>query len=315
MTLASACAFAILIGSEYALSKMRFAVLLLVVPLIGNSLPAQPGAYPEPSRLIENAVEHEWADENQVNQFTYLELWNNRNFAEHGELVVDETAKFESIALSGKAYLRMIEQNGKPLPADDANAENRSYDSAIAAGKGVSMQERISAITSRNVGLHLHLGLLPKYFHSIVVGSEILNGRPNVYLDCTPRSDVKPKGKEDHKGMQFHLQVWIDKHDQAFARVDAELLRNRDEMISGTAATLTWAPIDGAWLPTKVEINGKAKLGKGLVTFDTVYTYSNYKRFRTDVRVLSGPPPDNGPNDPRSGLVPPSSGAVPNSND
>ena len=200
---------------------------------------------------------------------------------------MDETAKFESIALDGKPYLRMIEQDGKPLHEEDANVENSSYNSAIAAGKGMDMQERISVIASRNIGLHLHLDLLPKYFHSTIVGTEMLNGRPAVHLDCTPRSDVKPKGKEVAKGMQFHIQIWIDKEAQAFARVDAELLKDRDEMRSGTFARLTWTPIDGVWLPARVDIHGHAKFGRGFVMFDTDYTYSDYKRFGTDTRILS----------------------------
>lgn len=271
----------------HAANQMRFVILLPVLVFVATSGLAQTSGHPDSSQLLQNAVEHQWTDENHANRFTYSELWHNRNFGERGELLVDETAKFESIALDGKPYLRMIEQDGKPLHGDDADAESNSYNSAIAAGKGMDMQERISAIASRNIGLHLHLNLLPKYFHSTIVGTEMLNGRPAVHLDCTPRSDVKPKGKEAAKGMQFHLQVWIDEGEQAFARVDAELLKNRDEMRSGTTAKLAWAPIDGVWLPTRVDIHGQAKFGRGFVMFDTDYIYGDYKRFGTDIRILS----------------------------
>ena len=266
---------------------MRFAVLLPGLLLVVTSVPTQTSQHLDSRQLLQSAVEHQWTDENHSSRFTYSELWHNRNFGERGELLVDETAKFESIALDGKPYLHMIEQDGKPLHGDDANAENSAYNSAIALGKGMDMQERISAIASRNIGLHLHLDLLPKYFHSTIVGTEMLNGRSAVHLDCTPRSDIKPKGKEAAKGMQFHLQVWIDEDEQAFARVDAELLKNRDEMRSGTRAELTWAPIDGVWLSTRVDIHGQAKFGRGFVTFDTDYIYSGYKRFGTDIRILS----------------------------
>jgi len=274
-------------STVYAVSDMRFAFLLSELLLAATSVLAQTSQHTDSSRLLQNAIEHQWTDENHASRFTYSELWHNRNFGAGGKLLVDETAKFESIALNGKPYLRMIEQDGKPLHGDDANAENNSYDSAIAAGKGMDMQERIAAIASRNIGLHLHLDLLPKYFHSTIVGTEMMNGRPAVHLDCSPRSDVKPKGKEAAKGMQFHLQIWIDEDEQAFARVDAELLKDRDEMRSGTTARLTWTPVAGVWLPTRVDIRGQAKLGRGLVRFDTDYIYSEYKRFETDIRVLS----------------------------
>jgi hypothetical protein len=266
---------------------MRFVVLLPELIFIATSVVAQTSQRLDSSRLLQNAVEHQWTDENHASRFTYTELWHNRNFGEGGELLVDETAKFESIALDGKPYLRMIEQDGKPLHGDDANAENSSYNSAIATGKGMDMQERISAIASRNIGLHLHLDLLPKYFHSRIVGTETVNGRPAFHLDCTPRTDVKPKGKEAVKGMQFHVQVWIDKEAQAFVRVDAELLKDRDEMRSGTTARLTWTLVDEIWLPARVDIQGQGKLGKDFVRFDTDYIYSDYKRFASDIRILS----------------------------
>jgi hypothetical protein len=270
------------------LNRMR--LLLLSGLFVVAALPAQITPAPaSPGELIENAVEHQWTDENQTDQFTYLELWHNRNFDKHGGLLVDETAKFESVSLHGKPYLRMIEQNGKPLQDKDADDEGHNYDSAIAAGRGMSMQERVAAIAARNVGFHLHLEMLPVYFYSTVVGTEVVNGRPAVHLDCTPRNDMKPKEKEEAWGMQFHLQVWIDQRDHAFARVDAELLHKRDGMLPGTTATLTWAPVDGVWLPARTDMHGHAALKRNAITFDTEYTYSNYRKFRTDIRILNSP--------------------------
>jgi hypothetical protein len=74
-------------------------------------------------------------------------------------------------------------------------------------------------------GFALPSDLLPEYFHSTTLGTDIVNGRTAILLECSPRRGAKPKGKEAVKGMQFRIRVWVDEHDHAFARVEAELLR------------------------------------------------------------------------------------------
>jgi hypothetical protein len=81
--------------------------------------------------------------------------------------------------------------------------------------------------------------------------------------------------------------VWIDAHDLEFARVDAQLLKNRDHMLSGTNASMTWAPVDGVWLPLEMIIRGQEKNKRGPLAFQTEYEFSNYRKFRSNSRILS----------------------------
>jgi hypothetical protein len=203
---------------------------------------------------------------------------------------VDESAKFESVYLDGKPYLRKIEKNGVPLAGEEALREDRALNSSIASGSGITMEDRIAAIVSRSVGLGLNLDMLPEYFNSVLIGMDVVNGRDAFKFVCTPRIDVKPKSKQDAKSMQFRLHVWIDAHDLEFARVDAELLKERDHMLAGTSASILWTPVDGVWFPMKMNIRGQEKNKRKLINFQTDYVFSDYKRFRTHSRVLSVAP-------------------------
>lgn len=243
------------------------------------------------SGLIQSAIEHRWSDESKADQFTYIELWHNRNINKAGQIIVDESAKFESISLDGKAYLRMIERNGQPLRGQDAEMEERNYSSSVAAGNGKDLQERIADIVSRSVGLGLNLDLIPSYFHTVIVGLDTVNGRDAFEFLCTPRADVKPKEKEDRKGTAFKVRVWIDAKELRFAQVKAELLKDRNQMLSGTITKINWAPVDGIWLPLQMSIHGQAKEGKRIISFKTEYLYSNYRRFHSDSRVVGAPIP------------------------
>jgi hypothetical protein len=243
------------------------------------------------SGLIQSAVEHRWRDEAKTGEFTYIELWQNKNMNKLGQLIVDEAAKFESINLGGKAYLRMVEENGVPLQGQDARLEEQSYDSSIATGSGKSMQERIAEIVSRSVDLGLNLDLLPLYFHTAIIGMNSVNGRDAFEFLCTPRTDIKPREKADAKGLPFKVRVWIDAKDVTFARVEAELLKDRNHMRSGTTAEINWAPVDGIWLPRLMKIHGRAKEGRSIVTFDTEYQYSDYRKFHSESRIVGTPIP------------------------
>jgi hypothetical protein len=244
-----------------------------------------------PSGLIQSAIEHRWRDESRADEFTYIELWHNRNINNLGQVIVDESARFESISLDGKTYLRMIEKNGVPLKGQDAEMEEQSYNSSITTGNGKELQERIADIVSRSVGLGLNLDLLPGYFHTVTVGLDAVNGRDAFEFLCTPRTDIKPKEKADRKGTQFKVRVWIDARDLRFTRVKAELLKDHNHMLSGTIATINWAPEDGIWLPLEMSIQGHAKEGKTVIRFQTEYRYSNYRKFHSDSRVVGTPTP------------------------
>ena len=241
--------------------------------------------------LIQSAIEHRWNGESRANEFTYVELWHTRNLDKLGHVTADESAKFESISFAGKPYLRMVEKNGKPLQGQDASSEEQSYDDSIANGRRRSMQERVAEIVSRNLDLGLNLDLLPMYFHTAVVGLTKVNDRDAFEFLCTPLADIKPKSKADRPGTEFNVRVWIDANDLEFLRVEAELLKDHENMLPGTTIAMNWAPVDGVWLPQQITIRGTTKDRGSVASFETEYQYSNYRRFHSNAHIVGAPVP------------------------
>lgn len=267
---------------------------VLVLLIFAGQISAPPSAPTPPSlspeQLIQDAIEHRSSDKNQAGNFTYFETWHNQNFDSSGKVIIDASAKFESTVLNGKPYLHMTEQNGQPLRDLDQDVEAHRYDSAIASGAGMTMDQRIAGLVTQKLGFHIQLELLPDYFRCALVGTDVLNGRSAIHLDCAPLRRHKPKDPEKARGVLYHLNIWIDMQDHAFARVDAGLLRRDGDILPGTASTLAWQPIEGVWLPSTMEMHGKAvqREGRGsrTISFATEYAFTNYRRFRTDVRVV-----------------------------
>jgi hypothetical protein len=79
---------------------MRFGSTLLGLSFFSASVLGQSSSvFVHSGGLIQSAVEHRWIDESRADQFTYLELWRNRNTDLIGNVLVDESAKFESVYL------------------------------------------------------------------------------------------------------------------------------------------------------------------------------------------------------------------------
>jgi len=276
-----------------------YVALFLWVPGILLTL-AQDGNEPGPRKitvaeLLQSAVSHRWTDETRAEQFTYRETWRNRNFSTSGALLVDQSARFEAIALHGQLYLRMTARDGKPLSGAEEEQESQSYDAAIAGSKGLAMPQRVAALVTKDINLGLQLDLLPDFYRCELIGIEPIDGRNSVHLDCTPRRDRKPHGKAPAQGMNFRVQVWVDEQDHTFARVDAQLLKNQDGFLPGSRISLVWSPVEEVWLPTKMSVRGETKARHGPVQVETEYSFSAYRRFRTDVRILNTTPIDNQP--------------------
>lgn len=266
------------------LASVQFVFLLA---LFGRGQPSSASN----SSLIQSAIEHRWRDDNKAHEFTYAELWHNKNFDKLGKLIVDESAKLESISLGGKAYLRMIEDNGIPLQGKDVTLEEESYSSSINTGRAKGMRERISEIVSRSIDLGLNLDLIPQYFRTEVIGVNSVNGRDAFEFLCTPHADIKPKSKADRAATQFCIRVWVDAKDLTFSRIEAELLTNQSHMRPGTTASITWEALDGIWLPQLMIIRGKAKEGRLIVPFETEYRYNDYRKYHSNSRIVGEPIP------------------------
>jgi hypothetical protein len=262
------------------------AIFLLAPAALGQA--ANPDS--SPNALIQNALARYNANKHQAYAFTYIELWHNQNFS-HGKLKTDESAKFESIFIEDLPYLRKIEENGKPLTAGAAREEEEKYEAAVKARRGMTLEQKQEEMQTRNLTFPIHLSLIPALYDNRIVGTENLNGRPSIHIDCVPRTGITPKNHDEAEALRVHVQIWIDVQDQIISRFDGKLIREVNGMMPGSEASASFVPIDGVWLPLHSVVCGRAKNGKFL-RLKTEISYSDFRRFRVDVHVLDGNQPD-----------------------
>jgi hypothetical protein len=261
---------------------LLLAILMLPPAVFGQSADSTGS----PNALIRNALRQFNANKKEAYAYTYIELWRNQNFNRHGKLRKNMSAGFESIFIDDLPYLRKIQENGKPLTAQAARLENERYEAAVKARRGMTLEQKQAELRFKNLKFPIDLNLLPELYNNRIIGTETLNGRPAIHIDCVPRAHWTAKTEKGLQALNVHVQVWIDVQDQIFSRYDGELLAPMNGMMSGTEASVSFQPIDGIWLPSHTTVQGQSKQGKSIIDFKTELTYSNFQKFRVDVRVL-----------------------------
>lgn len=266
------------------MKRLLAAIILLASAASGQSA----NTHESPNALIQRALDRFDANKKLAYSYTYIELWHNQNFDEQGHLKTDQTAKFQSVFIEDMPYLRRIEADGAPLTGSAADREEHKYEAAVRERKGMTLQQKQAEMRARNFTFPFDLQLLPKFYNNRVIGTETIAGRPAIHLDCVPRAGAIAKNPAESKALRVHVQVWIDVADQIFSRYDGELLAPANGLMAGSTASVSFSPIDGVWLPSHALVQGRTRVRGAVVGVKTELTYSDFQKFRVDVRVLDG---------------------------
>lgn len=229
-------------------------------------------------------------------QYTSVELWHNVNFDKSGKKTLDESAKFENVFVEGLPYRKKVEENGKPLTGKAAEEEQKRYDKAVEERKKMSIEEK-------RRGLHLSytyswpLCCLATLFDNRAVGHETIDGRDTIEVVSTPKPDARPANEGEKSALNWMETTWIDGLDAMPARIEVELLRDEGhfakgmtnhsdyERLVGLPATGT-GPESAVWLQKSFVGRFRFKLLWIGATGETDQTWSDFKRFHVDMRLL-----------------------------
>lgn len=246
--------------------------------------------------LLQRMERNLTANQIQMLQYTNDELWHNRNFDKHGKVTLDETARYETVFVEGLPYRKKVEENGKPLNGKQAAAEAKRYAQTVAERKQMGVEAKRRSLLSRHVNFDLPLVYLPTLFDNRVVGHEQVAGREAVVVESTPRVGVVGSGAGEQSALREKETTWIDVQDAMPVRVETTQLVDAG-VLAGTTFRLDYQRLEDAlggasqrsapvWAMSQVDAKGAMKIYWMTGRFETVQTFTNYKRFRVDVRLL-----------------------------
>ncbi len=239
--------------------------------------------------LLRLAVPRTINNHRQAMTFAYEIDYENRNYSPRGKMLIDYKAKYEVIFIEGLPYRRQIEENQKPLTGQQAAEEKRRYDQTFAERSRMTLDQKREYL-KRPWNVDVPLPLLTALFSNRIVGGELVDGRPSIVVESTPRSDLVPQDEEQERALHKQVKLWIDREDLIASRIEATLIQDDALMKKGTVARLDFIRRDGMWLPSQSDVRFEATSHDEVVKGETRETNSAFRRFHVDVRLL--PPSD-----------------------
>lgn len=221
-------------------------------------------------------------------------------FGQMGTGVVEVFQVFPAVE-DDMIYRRLIERDGRPIPADELAKQDREYGARYAdwqrelAGEGADDREaraRREEVTRRKE--QAQAKELLNLFDFTIVRREQLDGDSAIVVRFAPKPNARPSSREGRVAYAFSGEALVHEHELEVMKVEGT---------SGTSVAFGWGMIarlnegatvlmtrrrtHGVWLPAETKFSGGGRaLVVRKVTIDYSRQYFDYVPFDPTV-----PPP------------------------
>jgi hypothetical protein len=270
---------------------------------------------PDVNAILDKVKSRIQLDRELQTQYTYLEKRRDVKLSKLGKVMVGPIRTFEVYpsVKPGRTYKRLVEIDGKRLPAADLDrrdAEHRQHVlDMIEQEKNETPQLRAKRLAQDAKDAREQRELIDDAFAIFEVkltGREMLDGQRVIAATLTPRQHVKTKSDEGKWMKRFKGRAWVSDHDYQVAKVEMEALDDISigfglvgRVHQGSKFTFSRTRVnDEVWLPVemKFEASGRTLLFRKFQIF-TVTSYSDYKKFNVDTDVSFDQPKTDPPKD------------------
>ncbi len=233
--------------------------------------------------------------------YTWVGRSRERHFDAHGQVTSDHQEGWESLVLDGLPFTRMTERDGKPLPADEQQKEQRKLDkdtAKLASQSPEEKQRRAAEFEKSRRRERAFLLEIPDAFELHLDGSETVDGQDVWVISGVPRPGYRAKSREGAALAKVRGKMWIEKAGYQWVRVEAETIGTISiglflaRLNPGAKLVLEQARInDDLWLPKREYLAGKGRIAlvKRIAEDDEI-TWTNYRKFQVDSRIVSHDP-------------------------
>jgi hypothetical protein len=267
---------------------MRF---LAMVALISSSVFGQTSG-PDMAELLRRWVQAEKTNSEKTHQYAYREYIINQQEDKKGK-GDRKTETWEVIGLEGSTYRQLIQRNDQPLDPK----EQKKEDERLAKETSLRQRETPEQRRKRTFSLSYSVrGLPPERLADLYnfeyKGRESVDGRDTYVIEGLPKPGVRPANDNEKENLTFRLKMWIDTEDHVQARGEMLATGERSRMQKGSLFESRSARNEsGVWLPQEIRIRMNVRFLKMLsVQADITDTFSNYRKFQVDSRVVGEQP-------------------------
>jgi hypothetical protein len=173
--------------------------------------------------------------------------------------------------------------NGQPLPEKEQKAEDKKLQDVA---KERRREKDKKSLFHPNLHLELPLDQLEASFDVALKGTEELEGRKRLVFTAAPKAGTDLK-QAAHDGTAYEMKFWVDEQDHVFRRFEAKVLADGMRYEKDSLISYDFAKVNNeAWLPVRFWFKGRVRYMLQDVADETEQSYSNYKKFHADTKVV-----------------------------
>jgi hypothetical protein len=263
----------------YAASILVICQLLAVVGAAQDAAPIDP--------RLQKALDHYHQTLGEAQNYTYTERYQDINYDSKGKETLNYTDTYEVIFLEGAPYKKHTLHNDQPLPEKQQEEEEKKL-ADVAAARREGKDKEKKGLLSASFHFELPLDQLSTRFNTVSQPEEDLGGRKNLVFLATPPPDTLANKQAARDGLAYEMKFWVDGSDGVFARIEAKVMAEGMRYEKDSVVTYEWRKLNGeAWLPAGGKFKGKVRYMMHDVPAESVYTFSDYKKFHADTKILA----------------------------
>ncbi len=249
---------------------------------------------PDPVALLRAVGDHQKQNEAARKDYIFDRRDDDQQLDSHGKVKSTEVKEYEVYFVGPWEIERLLSKDGKPL----SEGETKKQDEEVRKQEAKA-RERIAR---RDAGrdhdkdeITLAKFLAADRFYNL--RRENYQGREVYAMDFAPRPDFEPHSLVDRVLKALGGTLWIDEQARQAARLEARFLAGVKfgggllaSVQKGGNVVIEQRFVNGeVWLPFYVEIHLDAHVLFLHKAINGTSTYSNYRKFRVNTKITSGP--------------------------
>ncbi len=247
--------------------------------------------------LIRQCAENDLANDKKQRDYTYTERQKFQRINGKGQVKSTETDTYEVMEIYGEPVQKLIEKNGKPLSAKEANKQDDKIQKLIDKREKESPGDRKKRLAQEEKDREDELQFVREVadaFNFTFVGMEKLEGRDTYVIDAEPKPGYKPIHKDAKILTKVRGRIWVDKADAQMAKLDVQFIDTVSfglflaRIHKGSRLIVENTRVNNeVWLQQHVAVTADVRVAllKNF-NFDVDVTDRDYEKFRTDTKII-----------------------------
>jgi hypothetical protein len=258
--------------------------------------PATAAAPLSPQEIVRRAAMNDMDNDQKQRSYTYIQRTLQKKLNGKGEVQSTEAKTHEIMVLYGEQVERLIEKNDQPLPAKDAEKEERRINDLTEKWKNESEEKRTKRLEKHEKERNEERAFveeIPNAFTFTQLPDEAMRGRDTFVIVADPKPGYEPRTRDAKFLTKFRFKVWVDKAEFQWVRLQAEATDTISwglflaRVHKGTRFELDQIRVnDEVWLPQTFHalLDIRVALIKNF-NYDVTADFRDYKKFRSETRI------------------------------